>query len=101
MEEMIQVNEVTLLDDSGNPVRFDHLLTFEYEGEKYIALLPLDDVEDVEYDEVVIFRIVTEDGEDVYRRIENEALLEEVFDAFLELFDEHLDEEEAEEDEEE
>ena len=92
MEENMEVNEVTLLDENGNPVRFDHLLTFEYEGAKYIALLPMDDVDGVESDEVVLLRIVTRDGEDFYESIENEVLLEEVFDAFIELFDEKLDE---------
>ena len=94
MEEMDQANEITLIDENNNPVRFDHLLTFEYEGEKYIALLPLDEVENVEDDEVILLRVVTKDGEDAYEPIENEVLLEEVFDEFMELFDEMLDEEE-------
>jgi len=93
MEELM--NEVVLLDEQGTPVRFDHLLTFEYEHEKYIALLPMEDVDGIESDEVVLLRVKTKNGEDVYEAIESEVLLEEVFDEFMELFDEMLDEEEA------
>ncbi len=84
--------EVVLLDDNGQEVHFDHLMTFDHEGERYIALLPLDDV-DLDEGEVVILRVVQVNGEDVYETIESEVLLEEVFDTFMELFDEMIDEE--------
>ncbi len=86
-------DEVTLLDDNGKEVRFDHLLTFFHEGEKYIALLPLDEVENVDEDEVVLLHVVTKNGEDVYETIENEVLLDEVFDTFMELFEEMVEQE--------
>lgn len=86
-------DEVTLLDENGKEVRFDHLLTFFHEGEKYIALLPVDDVENVGEDEVVLLHVVTKNGEDVYETIENEVLLDEVFDTFLELFEEMVEQE--------
>ncbi len=86
-------DEVTLLDENGKEVRFDHLLTFFHEGEKYIALLPLEDVENVDEDEVVLLHVVTKNGEDVYETIENEVLLDEVFDAFMELFEEMVEQE--------
>ncbi len=86
-------DEVTLLDENGKEVRFDHLLTFFHEGEKYVALLPVDDVENVGEDEVVLLHVVTKNGEDVYETIENEVLLDEVFDTFLELFEEMVEQE--------
>jgi len=89
-----EVDEVTLLDELGREVRFDHLLTFFHEGEKYIALMPLDEVEDVEDDEVILLHVVAKNGEDVYETIDNEVLLDEVFNTFMELFEEKLDEEE-------
>ena len=37
---------VTLIDEeNGQPVDFDLLLTFSYEGKRYAALQPLDEVE--------------------------------------------------------
>ncbi len=88
-----EANEVVLLDDEGNEVHFDHLMTFFHEKERYIALLPMDEVKNVADDEVILLHIVSKDGEDVYEPIENEVLLQEVFDTFLELFEEMLDEE--------
>lgn len=88
-----EMDEVTLLDENGKEVRFDHLLTFFHEGEKYIALMPLDRVENVADDEVILLHVVQKNNEDVYETIENEVLLDEVFDTFLGLFDEKLDEE--------
>ncbi len=85
------VNEVVLLDENGEEVHFDHLMTFFHEQERYIALMPMDDVEDMEEGEVVILHIVTKGKEDVYETIENEVLLEEVFETFLELFEEMVE----------
>lgn len=85
--------EVVLLDENNNEVKFDHVLTFMHEEEKYIALLPLEKVKNVADDEVVLLHVVEKNGEDVYENIENEVLLEEVFDKFLELMEE-LDEDE-------
>lgn len=84
---------ITLTDEDGTDVRFDHLLTFRYMGETYIALLPLEEVEGVNDGEVVLLRINPEGNGD-YLPIESPVMLEEVFAVFLELFDEMLDEEE-------
>ena len=81
-------DEVVLKDEEGRDARFDHVLTFVYEGEYYIALLPLDKIDGVEDDEVVLLRIVKENGEDTYETITNEILLNEVFDEFMRLIEE-------------
>ena len=93
MQPEEEQNEVVLLDDEGNEVHFDHLMTFFHEKERYIALLPMEEVKNVGDDEVILLHIVSKDGEDVYEPIENEVLLQEVFESFLELFEEMLDEE--------
>lgn len=84
--------EITLLDEEGQPVQFDHVMTFLHEKEKYIALLPLEPVENVGEDEVVLLRVVAQAGEDRYETIQNPVLLDEVFAAFLEQFDQMQDE---------
>lgn len=96
MEEKGIFNEVELLNEEGTKVRFDHVMTFNYEAEKYIALLPLEDTEGIGHDEVLLMKIVQKDGEDVYETIKNEVLLEEVFDRFIELYEELEDDEENE-----
>lgn len=88
---------VTLIeDDTGKEVDFDLLLTFSYEGKKYAALEPITEVENIEEGEVVLLEIVKENGEETYRTIDNEILLDEVFHEFQDLFDEQEDEEEEE-----
>lgn len=89
-EEMINV--ITLLDEEGKEVAFDHLLTFKHLEHKYIALMAMDDVEGMTSDEVMILEIISKNGEDSYVSIGNQVLLEEVFDTFLDLFDEYIDE---------
>ncbi len=94
MEE--QNTLVTLIDEQGKEVEFDLVATFDYEKKRYAALIPIDDVDTVGEDEIVILEIVkTPDGE-IYRPIENDILLDEVFNEFLEILDEMADGEEEE-----
>lgn len=92
MEEFTQDSMITLVDENGAEVRFDLLLSFDYEGKRYIALLPLDEVENVGEDEVVLLEVFTENGEENYRSIGNPILLDEVFQEFIELFEDHISE---------
>ncbi len=88
MDELNVNDEVVLLDENGSEERFLHVLTFLYEGERYVALEPADQEDDDEEAEVVILKVVSKDGEDSYVSIDNEILLDEVFDEFLTLMDE-------------
>lgn len=97
MEEQNTI--VELIDESGNTVRFDLVMTFDYEGKRYAALIPIDDVEDVNDDEVVLLEVVKEKGGENYVTIENPILLDEVFNEFIELFDEMADGEDDENEE--
>ena len=94
MEELIQGNIITLVDEDGAEIQFDLLLAFDYEDKQYIALLPIEPVENVNEDEVVLLEVVHEDGEENYRSIENPILLNEVFNEFIELFEEIISENE-------
>ncbi len=88
MEQMHVTDEVVLLDELGREERFLHVLTFLYEGERYVALEPAQQDDDDEEAEVIILRAVNEDGQDTYVSVDNEILLEEVFEEFLSLMDE-------------
>ena len=92
--DMEQDNVVELVDEDGNAVRFEHLMTLEHEGKPYICLVPLDPMEDVSEDELVILRIETDgDGNDVYATVDDEAELDAVFEKYLEIAE--ADEEES------
>ena len=82
------LDEVVLLDEAGEPARFSHILTFLYEGERYIALSPLEEEASEEEAEVVLLHVVPEGEEETYVTIESEVLLQEVFAHFLALMDE-------------
>ena len=97
MEEQSTIIE--LVDESGNNVKFDLVMTFDYEGKRYAALLPVDEVENVGDDEVVLLEVVKDKNGDNFVSIENPILLDEVFNEFIELFDEMADGEDEEEDE--
>lgn len=83
---MIQLDEdsiVTLTDDDGNDFDFLLLDVVEYQGGDYLVLLPLSEEEDEE-DNVLILRAErTEDGE-TYQGVEDEDVLNAVFDLFNE-----------------
>ena len=84
--DMEQDNVVELVDEDGNAVRFEHLMTLEHNGRQYICLVPLDPMEDVSEDELVILRIDTDDeGNDVYATVEDEAELDAAFEKYLEI----------------
>lgn len=92
------MDDVILLDEDGKEARFEHILTFLYEGSRYVALSPIPDEDsamDSDEAEVVLLKVESVNGEDTYVSIESEVLLNEVFDEFLEMMDEI--EEDAEE----
>ena len=89
MEEQSTIIE--LVDESGKLVKFDLVMTFDYEGKRYAALLPVDNVEGVGEDEVVLLEVVKDKNGDNFVSIDNPVLLDEVFNEFIELFDEMAD----------
>ena len=92
-------NVVELVDENDNLVRFEHLMTVEHEGAAYALLVPIDPVDEVDEDEVVILRIEEgADGEDTYVGVEDDALLEAVFEKYLEIAEDD-DEEDDDQDE--
>ena len=82
MNEMDMENEgtlITLEDEEGNEVEFEFLDIVEYDGEEYIILIENDE----DADEVVILKINPVDEEtEEYVSIEDEDLLDKLFDIF-------------------
>ena len=82
-------NIVTLKDDDGNDVKFEFLDLIEYNGENFVVLLPVQEVETEEGDEVVILKEdgLAEDGEEEsYVSVDDEDTLNKVFDIFKDKF---------------
>lgn len=89
MEEEYEAEIITLEDDLGNEKDFEFLDTVEYDGDEYIILLP---VEEEEQNEVMILRIDSIDDEtENYVGIDDEDVLQKVFDIFKERYKDDYD----------
>ena len=85
----MQDNIITLKDETGKDLKFEFLDLIEYNNENYVVLLPVAEDGTEEGEEVVILKEegLTEDGEDEsYGTVEDEAVLNEVFNIFKEKF---------------
>ena len=88
--EEYEAEIITLEDDLGNEKDFEFLDTVEYEGEEYIILLPAD--EDEDQNEVMILRVDSLDDEnESYAGIDDEEILQAVFDIFKERYKDDFD----------
>lgn len=84
--DMDRENIVELVDEDGQEIAFEHLMTLEHEGRAYICLVPVEPMDDVEEDELIIMRIETdEEGNDFYSTIDDEDELDAVFEKYLEI----------------
>ncbi len=81
-EEAADDKYVTLLDEDGSEHRFEHLDSFEFNGDVYVCLVSADE-EDETDDEVLIFTLVTdEEGNETLTLVEDEAELDMAFEEF-------------------
>lgn len=87
--EEYEAEIITLEDDLGNEQDFEFLDVVEYDGDEYIILLP---VEEEEQSEVMILRIESVDDEsENYVGIDDEDVLQKVFDIFKERYKDDFD----------
>ena len=100
MEQNFDENAVfTLIGEDGKPESFEHILTFMYEDERYMALAPADALEGEEPDEdeeieIVFMHITKVNGEDALEPVENEVLGDELFEVMCDLLGEEDEDEE-------
>ena len=78
---------ITLTDEEGNEVELEHLDTLEYEGETYMAFVQANDtpeeVLDEDSAELIILKVEPEDGEDMLVTIDDDDLLDTIFNLFV------------------
>lgn len=88
---------LSVSDDEGNQYQLEHLDTFEFEGNVYMAFLPADiDEQDDRYG-LVIMRSGTEDGED-YLFVPEDDELERAHDEYMRILFDDEDDADAPED---
>ena len=88
-------NIVILKDEDGNEVRFEFLDLIELNNEEYVVLLPVvEEGEEEEEGEIVILKVEDTDedsDEESYVSVEDEDVLNEVFEIFKERFKDDFD----------
>ncbi len=77
-------NDIIILHNEVNDTdeEFYHLATLDVDKRWFIIMKPVEKLEDIADDEVLIYEIVEKDGEDRFEPIEDEALLNKVFKEF-------------------
>ena len=94
MDEKDNVTEeeseiIELIDDDGKIIKFKLLDVTEFKGVKYTLLLTAEENDEIADDEVVIFRL--NEKEEILEPIEDEKLLEEVFEFYQSEMDDEDD----------
>lgn len=89
---------ITLTSDDGEELDFYHEATVEYNDEWFVFLHPVEKMEEISDDEIIIFKLVkNENGEDALDPIEDEELLDNVYKEYVKLVESYEDEEDEEE----
>ena len=96
MEENEELDNIIVLnDENGNEVKFEFLDLVELDDEEYVVLLPVSEEGEEEEGEVVILKVEDNDDEnsdeESYVSVEDEDVLNRVFEIFKEKFKDDFD----------
>lgn len=95
MSEEYGNDYVVLTDEDGNDVEFQHIDTVEVDGETYMAFIPAElSVE--EEAEVVILKVIEENGEEILASVDDEEEADRIFDIVMERVEDMYEDEEPE-----
>ena len=90
MSEEYGSDYISITED-GKEYELEVLAELEYNGSRYLALLPADADENSEDLEVSILRAVEENGEQLLETIDDDQELEDVYQALMDLMYEDED----------
>ena len=94
MADLYGSDYITIVDEDGEEFELEVLMTMEYNGATYQAVIPAVDA-DEEFDlEVSILKNVEEDGEVILCAVEDEQELQTVYDLIMDSLYEEEDEDE-------
>lgn len=84
MDEDFGASFISITDDEGNEFELEHLGTIEHEGEEYMIFLPADmDEDDPDYG-FIILKVEVVDNEEQFVSVDDEDVLQTVYDRFME-----------------
>ena len=95
-EDAEDLGPITLVDDNNEEHQFELIDTVKYEEDTYAVMAPYGDIDDESDDEInlVILRMVEEGDEISLEDVDDEDLLDAVYDAFMEANPDLFEEEE-------
>ena len=85
MEEMDGI--MTLMDENGNETEYEFVDSIVFENAEYVVLLPVEDVDC----EAVILAVDTDGDVENYVAVDDEEILNGVYEIFKERFADQLD----------
>lgn len=74
---------IELLDENDNPQMFELIHAMTYEDEDYVVLAPAEDDMDEEETGVVILHVLVTDEDEEYETVEDDDLLDKLFEQFV------------------
>ena len=84
----------TLTDEDGNEIEFEMIGECEKDGERYFAMIPVEDeskAKDSDICEYIILKLAEEDGEEVLVTVDDDDELDDIADYFDDLFSQEID----------
>lgn len=87
---------ITIVDEEGNEFELELLDTIEYNNEVYMSFLPANFDESKDDPEMIILKVVEENGEEILSTLESDEELDAVYAKFMEqLFENDPEDENA------
>lgn len=95
--ELNEENEIIeLIDEFGVKTQFYHLGSMDYKDKLYAFFTPAEEIEGSSEDDVVVFEVSGDDKGGMLLPVEDEVLLQEVFDEFVKEYDgDYVDDDET------
>ena len=89
-EEMTDI--FTLTDEDGNEIDFEVIGEYEKDGQRYFAMIPVEDENaDSDVCEYVILKLAMDGDEEVLVTVDDDDELDDIADYFDDLFSQELD----------
>ena len=81
-------DNVILYNDKNEPIEFEQIALIPYQENLYCILSPAEEIEGVEEDEAVVFKVQEENGDIWLDIVDDDTIIDAVFDVYDELYDE-------------
>ena len=89
-EEMTEI--FTLTDEDGNEVEVEVIAEHEKDGQRYFAMIPVEDEEeDSDVCEYVILKLAKDGDEEILVTVDDDDELDDIADYFDDLFSQEID----------